>query len=112
MGRKCVAIVSPLALIASMAGAPACSRKAKGEAHVAVATSAAPATSAMTKTGGATTLELLSLPGACLLGHRGTVFDFGEEGPQRWRVARDGEAPSEVVEREGATWMRVRERTL
>ncbi|HXX69606.1 MAG TPA: sulfatase-like hydrolase/transferase [Polyangiaceae bacterium] len=58
-------------------------------------------------------LDLAGSPEACAFGHRGVLLDFGE--PAMAASLRPGSlrvAPDELVEREGATWLRVRSRTL
>lgn len=58
-------------------------------------------------------LDFAGSPEACAFGHRGILMDFGE--PSMAASLHPGSLrspPVDLVEREGATWLRVRSRTL
>jgi arylsulfatase A-like enzyme len=57
-------------------------------------------------------IDPLSDDGACVLGYQGTVLDFGDPSLRTRFGPRFVAAPVEVIEREGATWARIRAKSL
>jgi arylsulfatase A-like enzyme len=94
---------------------PGCSRKRVPDA---VPATQAPATSvweqgASSRPSGRVVMDIVRDLEACTLGHRGVLLDFGDRSMRA--ALRSGSlvrAEDDVVEHEGATWLRVRSRVL
>ena len=115
MTRRALVRVAVLAVVAQLA--PGCKRAADRRSPppppaAQVASPAAPA-----RDGDRVVLDMARGLDACTLGHRGVLVDFGDSsmraaihpGPASRLLARSDD---ESVEHEGATWLRVRSRSL
>ena len=95
--------------------APGCSRKRSTEAALATQPPAATVWSqgASARPAGRVVMDVVRDLDACTLGHRGVLLDFGD---RSMRAALHAgsivRADDDVVEHEGATWLRVRSRVL
>ena len=95
--------------------APGCSRKRSTDAVLATQPPAATVWSqgASARPAGRVVLDVVRDLDACTLGHRGVLLDFGD---RSMRAALHSgsivRADDDVVEHEGATWLRVRSRVL
>jgi arylsulfatase A-like enzyme len=103
--------------IAWLALGPGCTCRHAAEPTLSAATStgspASPGSGAVADAARPTVLDVVGDLDACAFGHRGALLDFGDpsmRGQMRpGSLARDAD---EVVERGGATWLRVRARSL
>jgi hypothetical protein len=62
--------------------------------------------------GGGVVFDVVRDFSRCQLSHHGVLLDFGDEGLASAFGLRDGSGAREIVERDGATWLRVRERRI
>ena len=88
----------------------ACGHRAAPEAPLLDASSVAAPAASEPRSGVA--LDMVANLDACTLGHRGVVLDLGEPSSRARVVGKLEPAPLEIIEREGASWARVRTRSV
>jgi arylsulfatase A-like enzyme len=105
------------ALAVALALVPACKRTSEASLPQPLPAASASVQGAPGPTGSRVVLDMAHDAGACTFGHRGVVLDFGD--PSMRATLRAGVAShlvagaeDEVVEHEGATWLRARSRTI
>jgi arylsulfatase A-like enzyme len=104
-----------LAWLVALGLAPGCSRKHAPDGLAASEPQAASvwAEGASARPSGRVVLDVARDLDACTLGHRGVLLDFGDRSMRA--ALRSGSlvrAEDDIVEHEGATWLRVRSRVL
>lgn len=117
MNRRAPAWVTPLAVCLAAALTPACKRSAEGHPPPPAPSPPAPLAATAARAGDRVVLDLARNLEACSLGHQGVLLDFGD--PSMRASLRAGSSArllargeDENVEHEGATWLRVRSRSL
>ncbi|MDP9035909.1 MAG: sulfatase-like hydrolase/transferase, partial [Myxococcota bacterium] len=105
-------LTSSLLLLAGFSLASGCSRNGPADAiSTPVAPTASPSDAALAPP--RVVLDIVRDLDACALGHRGVLLDFGDATLQDdLSPGTFGHDDDEVVEHEGATWLRVRSRSL
>ncbi len=117
MNRRASAYIAPLAVSLAVAFAPACKRSAEGHQRPLPPSPPTPLPATAVRAGDRVVLDIARNLDACSLGHQGILLDFGD--PSMRASLRAGisahllaRGEDENVEHEGATWLRVRSRTL
>jgi arylsulfatase A-like enzyme len=108
-----IAGVLLLALLApAVAGCPRKSERAPGGGGEPASATGAPPSSSERPAAAAIALDVIAGFGDCTLGHRGPLLDLGDPTARANYGARARENPPETMERDGATWARVAQKTL